>query len=150
MLGPVHLHQLLGIPDHHVVAPGKSVDPAGRGRGWHEAQDHATSLDLQGLAGRDGAIDEGQPDTDGDGSCNASDLCIGNDATGDTDGDGIGNACDACDNDANNDTDGDGVCDDVDAVPNSRDVGSTIHIGGCDTGVPNAIFPNGTTISDSS
>lgn len=89
-------------------------------------------------------------DTDGDGVSDAADNCptTTNADQTDTDGDGIGNACDACDNDANNDTDGDGVCDDVDAVPNSRDVGSSIHIGGCDTGVPNVIFPDGTTISD--
>jgi hypothetical protein len=46
------------------------------------------------------------------------------------------------------DTDGDGVPDDEDECPNSLDVGSTIKIGGTDTGVPNVVFENGCTISD--
>ncbi len=46
------------------------------------------------------------------------------------------------------DSDGDGVVNSVDECPNSLDVGSTIKIGGTDTGVPNVVFANGCTISD--
>jgi hypothetical protein len=33
-------------------------------------------------------------------------------------------------------------------MPNSVDLGSTIKIGGCDTGVPNPVFDSGCTLSD--
>jgi hypothetical protein len=46
------------------------------------------------------------------------------------------------------DCDGDGVPDDVDECPNSVDLGSTIKIGGCDTGVLNPVFASGCTLSD--
>ena len=45
------------------------------------------------------------------------------------------------------DTDGDGVPDTDDNCPNSL-VSPTVVIDGCDSGVPNTIFPNGCTISD--
>jgi hypothetical protein len=46
------------------------------------------------------------------------------------------------------DSDADGVPDSEDAFPNSRDVGGNIIIGDCDTGVPNVVFADGSTISD--
>jgi len=46
------------------------------------------------------------------------------------------------------DSDADGVPDDVDAFPHSRDVGANVMIDGCDTGVPNVLFQDGSTISD--
>lgn len=46
------------------------------------------------------------------------------------------------------DSDGDGISDVVDAVPDSRGVGGNVTIGDCDTGVPNVVFPDGTTIND--
>ncbi len=46
------------------------------------------------------------------------------------------------------DADADGVPDAEDAFPNSRDVGTTVTIDGCDTGVPSMLFPDGSTISD--
>jgi len=78
----------------------------------------------------------GNPDSDGDGLCDAQDACPadpGNDSDGDgvcgnvddcptaydpqqldTDGDGAGDACDVCPFDSHDDQDGDGVCADVD------------------------------------
>ncbi len=44
-----------------------------------------------------------------DGSCDSSDLCVGNDASGDTDGDGTCDDVDVCPLDATDDSDGDGV-----------------------------------------
>jgi len=89
-------------------------------------------------------------DTDGDGTADPVDNCpaTANPDQMDTDGDGVGDACDTCSEDAGNDADGDGVCGNVDAYPNSRDVGGNILIEGCDTGVPNVVFPDGSTISD--
>ena len=49
-------------------------------------------------------------DSDGDGVCDGSDLCLGNDFSGDTDGDLY------CDN-IDDDDDGDGCLDGVDAQP---------------------------------
>jgi hypothetical protein len=46
------------------------------------------------------------------------------------------------------DSDCDGVPDDVDQCPNSVELGSTIKIGSCDTGVPNPLFASGCTLSD--
>jgi hypothetical protein len=45
------------------------------------------------------------------------------------------------------DADGDGVPDDVDECPNS-DLSATVVIDGCDSEVPNTLFPSGCTISD--
>ncbi len=89
-------------------------------------------------------------DVDSDGVSDPADNCpaTANPDQADTDGDGVGDACDGCPEGPGGDTDGDGVCDGVDAYPNSRDVGGNIHIGGCDTGVPNAVFPDGSTMSD--
>jgi hypothetical protein len=46
------------------------------------------------------------------------------------------------------DSDADGVPDRDDAFPHSRDVGGDITIAGCDTGVANVVFEDGSTISD--
>lgn len=46
-----------------------------------------------------------------------------------------------------NDQDGDGTLDAVDSCPNS-DLRPTVVIGGCDSGVPNTLFPGGCTIAD--
>lgn len=88
------------------------------------------------------------PDSDDDGIADSADNCPStpNPDQADTDNDGVGDACDACIHGA--DSDNDGVCDDVDAYPNSRDVGGTVHVGDCYTGVLNVVFPDGSTISD--
>jgi hypothetical protein len=85
-------------------------------------------------------------DSDGDGVCDALDVCPGGDdnvdtdsdgvadfcdncpgtanaSQDDTDGDGLGDACDACPNDPDNDIDGDGVCGDVDNCPTTFNPG---------------------------
>ncbi len=46
------------------------------------------------------------PDTDGDGVCDADDICLGGDDSADADGDGVPDYCDV-----DNDSDGDGVVD---------------------------------------
>ena len=46
------------------------------------------------------------------------------------------------------DSDIDFVPDADDAFPNSRDVGGTVHIDDCDTGVDNVVFDDGSTLSD--
>jgi hypothetical protein len=45
------------------------------------------------------------------------------------------------------DSDGDGIPDNEDECPNS-DLSTTVIIDGCNTGVPNTLFPSGCTISD--
>lgn len=55
------------------------------------------------------------PDSDGDGVCDTSDLCYGDDAYGDTDGDGTCDDLDICYGfDGSGDSDGDGTCDNLD------------------------------------
>jgi hypothetical protein len=68
-------------------------------------------------------------DTDGDGVPDSSDNCptVANADQADGDLDLVGNACDAC--------------------PTS-DLAATVVIDGCDSGVKNALFPTGCTISD--
>ncbi|HPF37999.1 MAG TPA: thrombospondin type 3 repeat-containing protein [Phycisphaerae bacterium] len=57
-------------------------------------------------------------EADGDGVCDADDICPGYDDHIDTDADGIPDGCDACLGDnATGDTDGDGVCNDSDDCP---------------------------------
>ncbi|MCP3935561.1 MAG: hypothetical protein GY708_09350, partial [Actinomycetia bacterium] len=57
-------------------------------------------------------------DDDGDGVCNADDICPGFDDNVDTDGDGIPDGCDICPGfDDNVDTDGDGIPDGCDDCP---------------------------------
>ncbi len=93
------------------------------------------------------------PDTDGDGVCNASDICENGDDTVDTDGDSVPDACDICeggddtvDTDGDGipdfcettcpDSDGDGVCDEDDVCENGDD---TIDTNG--NGIPDACEP---------
>ncbi len=72
-------------------------------------------------------------DDDGDGVCNADDICTGDDATGDTDSDGVCDDIDACDgDDATGDTDGDGVCDDLDLCDGDDVFGDTDNDGVCE------------------
>jgi endonuclease/exonuclease/phosphatase family metal-dependent hydrolase len=63
----------------------------------------------------------GCPDDDGDGVCNAEDLCPGGDDNVDGDADGVPDFCDPCPADNPDDTDGDGVCDSADICPGGDD-----------------------------
>lgn len=57
-------------------------------------------------------------DVDGDGVCDADDICDGDDATGDSDSDGVCDDSDLClGDDQSGDTDFDGVCDASDNCP---------------------------------
>ncbi|MEO8380407.1 MAG: PA domain-containing protein [Acidobacteriota bacterium] len=82
------------------------------------------------------------PDADVDGVADAADNCpnTANANQANYDGDGQGDACD-------NDDDNDGVPDNVDANPFSN-MQPTVTIGGCDSGAPNVVFPNGLTLMD--
>jgi len=86
----------------------------------------------------DGDIDEEQQDTDGDGTCDANDACVGDDNLGDTDGDGVCDDLDVCQgDDASGDADGDGAC--------AEDVtGATLD---CDDGEP-AVAPGTDELCD--
>jgi predicted MPP superfamily phosphohydrolase len=82
----------------------------------------------------DGNIDEGL-DSDGDGVCDALDICPGFDDNIDTDSDGTPDGCDACPLSATGDSDDDGVCDDADVCPGFDDTIDTDSDGtpdGCD------------------
>lgn len=71
--------------------------------------------------------------------------------SGDSDDDGIadhGDNCPETPNPDQADTDGDGIGDLCDAYPLRPDTGETVVIGACDTGVPDLIFPDGTTLSE--
>jgi len=62
------------------------------------------------------------PDADGDGVCDANDICPGGNDNIDTDGDGVPNFCDVCPGgDDNLDADGDGVPDFCDICPAGAD-----------------------------
>ncbi len=65
------------------------------------------------------------PDTDGDGICDLTDLCDGDNSTGDTDGDGI------C-NDTDTDDDNDGVLDTADSDPLDPTLCQDLDADGCD------------------
>ena len=82
------------------------------------------------------------PDADVDLIEDAFDNCpnTANTDQANFDNDSEGDACDA-------DDDNDGVNDDVDANPNSN-TQANVTIGGCDSGSPNAVFPNGLTLMD--
>jgi hypothetical protein len=76
-------------------------------------------------SGTDDPANDG-PDNDGDGICDDSDLCQGNDATGDSDGDGVCGDVDNCPDVANpgqEDTDQDGIGDVCDNCPNVSNPG---------------------------
>lgn len=81
-------------------------------------------------------------DSDGDGVPDVDDNCpdVPNPDQEDFDGDGFGDACD-------DDDDNDGVPDADDVWPHSI-VTPTILIWGYDTGVANAVFPDGITLAD--
>ncbi len=92
-------------------------------------------------------------DDDGDGLTNPEEKLHGTDPNNpDSDGDGISdgdevaNGTDPLTPDAI-DSDGDGVLDDEDAFPNS-DMGLTVSIDGCDTGVGNQVLADGSTFND--
>jgi hypothetical protein len=88
-------------------------------------------------------------DSDGDGIPDNSDNCpaVPNPDQADGDEDAVGDACDPCPLDSLNDADGDGVCGAEDTCANS-DLSVTIVIDGCDTGVANALLPDGCTMAD--
>ena len=81
-------------------------------------------------------------DADVDGIADASDNCptVANGNQANYDGDSQGDACDA-------DDDNDGVLDVNDAKPFSN-MQPTVTVGGCNSGAPNAVFPNGLTMMD--
>lgn len=57
-------------------------------------------------------------DSDGDGHCDAQDVCPGHDDSIDSDSDGTPDGCDVCPTpDDPTDSDGDGICDGVDTCP---------------------------------
>lgn len=60
-------------------------------------------------------------DEDGDGVCDAVDVCPGGDDSLDNDGDGAPNLCDVCVDDPDDDLDGDGVCGELDVCPGGAD-----------------------------
>jgi len=113
----------------------------------------AVDSDGDGLSdGNDNCPDvanPGQADADQDGAGDLCDNCpnAANADQEDTDGDGVGDACDACPLDPLNDADGDGVCGDQDICADS-DLSATIVIDACDTGVTNALLPDGCTMAD--
>jgi hypothetical protein len=78
----------------------------------------------------DGVCSNVFEDADGDGSCDAKDLCPGFDDSQDADGDGIPDGCDDCANDADNDADSDKVCGDVDLCSGTPS-GETVNTDGC-------------------
>lgn len=79
------------------------------------------------------STDPHNPDTDGDGVNDGDEVAAGTDPTVP---DGVAT-----------DTDGDGVADDEDAFPNSN-LGATVTIGACNSGVGNHLFSNGATMND--
>ncbi|MEM9544822.1 MAG: GEVED domain-containing protein [Bacteroidota bacterium] len=148
-----------GVCDADDVCPGGDDTQDEDGDGTPDACDSCNN-NLEGTACDDGdACTTGDiydancncagtfADADGDGVCDADDICPGGDDTQDEDGDGTPDACDSCNNnlvgtacddgdacttgdiyDANcncagtfADADGDGVCDADDACPGSDD-----------------------------
>jgi hypothetical protein len=71
-------------------------------------------------------------DSDGDGSCDSEDLCIGNDNTGDFDTDGLCDDSDPCIGFSNTDLDNDGFCDDGDLCYGDDASGNSDGDGVCD------------------
>ncbi len=71
-------------------------------------------------------------DADGDGVCDAVDMCTGDDGSGDTDGDGVCNDTDPCPLDSLDDSDGDGSCDSDDLCFGDDGWGDPDSDGVCD------------------
>jgi len=90
----------------------------------------------------DGLGDTCDPDDDNDGVLDGADNCplVANASQADYDHDGLGDACDP-------DDDNDGVLDGADQCAGS-DLRPTVVISGCNSGVPNLVFPTGCKISD--
>ncbi|MCE7938147.1 hypothetical protein DCC79_07230 [bacterium] len=90
----------------------------------------------------DGIGDACDADRDGDGIDDDEDNCpaVSNADQGDYDGDGDGDACDA-------DDDNDGVLDGDDAYPHGS-LDSAVVIDGCDAGVANHVFADGSSFND--
>jgi len=109
-------------------------------------------------------VDEGYPDTDGDGiaDCVDTEDCDGLDNDGDTlvdegfadsDSDGIADCVDTCPNDPDNDIDGDGVCDPPDNCPDVYQVNQNDTDGdgvgdACDTEECDGLDNDGDTVVD--
>lgn len=122
----------------------------------NDTTDTSDTVDLDAADVPDVIIDPtctGNPrlDADGDGVCDADDICAEGDDNLDTDGDGTPNACEVCDAgpDADSDgvpdacdtcpggpdgadDDGDGVCDFLDACPGGIDGADADRDGVCD------------------
>ena len=71
-------------------------------------------------------------DSDGDGVCDALDVCQDGDDTADADLDGVADACDVCPVDNPDDSDGDGFCDSVDFCFGNDAIGDVDGDGVCD------------------
>jgi len=104
-------------------APSASVSDAlaalqGTGLPITDARNGVTTSRIRILAA---ASSLGCPDADGDGVCDASDVCPGFDDGLDADVDGIPDGCDACPLDPLDDADGDGVCGELDVCPGFDD-----------------------------
>ncbi|HTM68410.1 MAG TPA: thrombospondin type 3 repeat-containing protein, partial [Candidatus Binatia bacterium] len=100
----------------YILARGVIPDRCGNGTlDANEECDDGNNIDHDGCSAA--CNREACTDSDGDGVCDAQDLCQGNDLFGDPDQDGICSDIDACPNDPMNDDDGDGICGSVDNCP---------------------------------
>ena len=103
------------------ISGSDAIDVPDFTQGPDVAPEICDGVDNNGIDG----VDEGMTDSDGDGVCDAIDVCTGDDLLGDTDGDQICDDLDACAEgedgcqscfgmDAAGDSDHDGICDDRD------------------------------------
>jgi hypothetical protein len=88
-------------------------------------------------------------DTDSDSVEDCMDNCISipNADQIDSDNDQTGDRCDICPYDAENDIDNDGLCGNVDNCQQSN-LGATVIIAGCDSGVTNEMISDGCMMND--